>query len=366
MVILVLNAGSSSLKFALYDPTAQNEITSGVIEEPDYGTAVGKVLKELSQPSEIAVVGHRVVHGGVRFRSSVRIDASVKKELNDLVELAPLHNPPALAVIEAAEKVLPNVPHVAVFDTAYYADLPSSQYIYPGPYEWYEQWGIRRFGFHGISYAYCAPRAAELLKKDLKDLNIVACHLGNGCSTTAIRGGKAISTTMGFTPLEGLMMGTRSGSVDPGILLYLQERKGLTVQQLEKSLNHQSGLMGISGLSGDFREVSHAADQGNPRARLALEIYVDRIRSAIGSLGVTLGRIDALLFTGGVGENAVALRSEVCKGLKCFGLSLDTQKNAANKPDSEIASKDSQVRVLIIHTRENFVIANEVRKVTLS
>jgi acetate kinase len=393
MAILVLNAGSSSLKFGLFDGEAREELAAGLIDwrahrkRPalsletkgetcethcairDYAAAVRHALDALAQSGlpthEITAVGHRIVQGGKHFRSSVLIDGTVKKTIRRLIELAPLHNPPALETIEAAQKTLPDVPHVAVFDTAFYHDMPPSHYIYPLPYEWYSRWGMRRFGFHGISYAYCAPKAAEILGRDLKDLRMVACHLGNGCSATAIEGGVALATTMGLTPLEGLMMGTRAGSVDPGILLYVQRHKGLSAEKLWDLLNNKSGLLGISGVSADYRQVLEAARKGHLRARLALEIYATRVRAAIGALTAMMGKLDALIFTAGVGEHASDLRVEACKGLVYFGLRLDPKKNTASLPDSDIAAPGSSIRVLIIHTREELMIACEARRLAL-
>jgi acetate kinase len=395
--VLVVNAGSSSLKFGLFDAEAREALVSGLIDwgggkeqadlvvrvgesEPvrtqlsasSHGAAVGEAVRRLTESGSalsgrggaIIAVGHRVVHGGTRFRSSVRIDQKVKAAIEDLAELAPLHNPPALEAIEAAEKALPGVPQVAVFDTAFFASLPPRAYVYPLPYEWYTDWGVRRFGFHGISHAYCAGRAAELLGARAPGSRMVVCHLGNGCSATAIRDGEAVATTMGFTPLEGLMMGTRPGSVDPGVLLYVQSRRGVNIDKLDSTLNHGSGLLGVSGVSSDFRQVESAAKQGDERARLALEIYADRVRAAVGSLAVTLGGIDALVFTAGVGENSASLRAAACDGLACLGLRLDPSRNAACRPDSDVAASESPARILVIHTREELLIARQTLRVT--
>jgi acetate kinase len=408
--ILVLNAGSSTLKFALFGDEQREAILAGTSgsrqqspaepratglidwkaagqkasirfqtgSEPaqraealvrDYADAVAHAVQLLRQAGlvtaegTLAGVGHRVVHGGAAFRGSIRIDAAVKADLARLAELAPLHNPPALKGIEAAEAALPGAPQVAVFDTAFHATLPPDAYLYPLPYSWYEDWGIRRFGFHGISFAYCAGRAAEMLGRDPAALRLVLCHLGNGCSATAVRGGASVATTMGFTPLEGLMMGTRSGSVDPEILVYVQRQRGLTVDQVDDALNHHSGLLGVSGLASDFREVEQAADQGNERARLALAIYANRVRAAIGALAVTLGGVDALVFTAGVGENSASLRAAACEGLECLGIHVDPAKNKACQPDADIAGPASASRVLVIHTREELLIAREVQRV---
>ena len=338
----------------------------------DYRSAVFEALGVLKEtrtvPIEkarmsISVVGHRVVHGGTKFQSSVALDPTVKEAIRELSELAPLHNPPSLEAIEAAEAVLPGVPQVAVFDTTFFSELPPKAYIYPVPYQWFTEWGIRRFGFHGISHNYCAERVTELLNQDKEGQNLIICHLGNGCSATAVRDGKAIATTMGFTPLEGLMMGSRSGSIDPGILLHAQKKNGLAVDDLDRVLNNESGLLGVSGVSSDFREVEQAAKKKNARAQLALDIYADRVRSSIGSLAVTLGNVGALIFTGGVGENSASLRVAVCEGLQCRGIFLDGEKNRSSQLDADIATKDSKARILAIHTQEEFMIAREAANV---
>ncbi|MBV9122002.1 MAG: acetate kinase [Planctomycetes bacterium] len=393
MSILVINAGSSSLKFGLFDPEAREMLGSGLIDwtaDPgqadlvirprqgeaqrsrvnvaDHREAAVQALRSLGglHPGPEAapsVVGHRIVHGGTTFRESVRIDGEVKAAIARLGELAPLHNPPALQGIEAAESALPGVPQVAVFDTTFFVHLPACAHVYPLPYEWYTEWGIRRFGFHGISHSYCSRRAAEFLRRDPAGLRLVICHLGNGCSATAVRGGQPVNHSMGFTPMEGLMMGTRSGSVDPGILLYVQQHRGMTAGQLDQILNHKSGLLGVSGVSSDFRGVEAAADQGNPRARLALEIYAARVRSTIGALTVSLGGMDALVFTAGVGEHSASLRAAACTGLECLGVRLDPDQNQSCQPDADIAAADSPARVVVLHTQEELMIAQEARRV---
>lgn len=384
MNILVLNAGSSSLKLALFDADSLASLGSGLVDwtektgrsvfvlRPPEGEeirseldvtdhraaakhAIPSLFEMASLPSDaessLVAVGHRVVHGGTRFRESVRLDRNVKKALAGLSDLAPLHNPPALEAIEIAGELLPRVPHIAVFDTAFYAHLPPSAYVYPLPYEWFTQWGIRRFGFHGISHAYCAGRAAEILGRSHDGFRVVICHLGNGCSATAVRNGTAVATTMGFTPLEGLMMGSRAGSVDPGILLHVQKQYGLSLDELDRALNHGSGLLGVSGVSSDFRRVEAAAQQGDERALLALEIYAGKVREAVGALAVELGDVDALVFTAGVGENSASLRAATCKGLECLGLHLDPERNTACRPDADIALERSPGRILAVHTR---------------
>lgn len=396
MKILVLNAGSSSQKSCLYElPTKElpsqppKPLWEGFVDwshnpgvaELKVKTARGTVLQQEMQTSsktevtaqmlrtlwqgetqvvqhaaEIDVVGHRVVHGGKEYRESTWITPFVKAAIARLGEYAPLHNPVNLEGIVASEEILgTSVSQVAVFDTAFHSQIPPEAYVYPGPYEWLEQ-GIRRYGFHGISHQYCAQRTAQILGQDLKSLRLITCHLGNGCSLAAIRHGESIDTTMGFTPLEGLMMGTRSGSVDPGILIHLLRQPGMDADKLDKILNSLSGLKGISGLSGDMRQILSAIGE-NERAQLALDIYVHSLRKHIGAMLASLGGLDALVFTGGVGENAVAVREQACAGFEFLGLKLDPQENAASERDRDIATADSTVRVVIVHAEEDWAIA---------
>jgi len=359
--ILSINSGSSTLKFAVFDKAAEKELATGVFEQS--GGDVSSIFASLAAQGihdPIDTVGHRVVHGGTAFRETTLIDAKVFETLEETTHLAPLHNPPALKMIAAMRRVLPEADHFAVFDTSFFAELPPRSTTYPLPYEWSERFGIRRYGFHGISHAYCTTRAAELLgRKNDSDLRLVICHLGSGCSASAVLGGHPVETTMGFTPMEGLMMATRSGSMDPGILLHLLKEKGFSADQLDESLNHHSGLLGVSGISSDFRVLQTAARSGNQRAQLALDMFVDRIRAAIGALAVTLGGIDALVFTGGIGEHSITLRSRVCKGLSCLSLLLDEEKNQCAPADSDIAQTGSKGRILTIHTREELMIARE-------
>jgi acetate kinase len=360
--VLVFNAGSSSLKFALFDAGSEGEAASGAFETPDPAAAVTQVLAKLPA-RRLTAVGHRVVHGGPEFSQGVRVGAGVRDAIGRLAEIAPLHNPRALAVLEAAERALPGVPQVAVFDTAFFAALPERARVYPLPWEWYEQWGVRRFGFHGLSHAYCAARAAELLGRPADGVRLVTCHLGQGCSAAGVFAGAPVATTMGFTPLEGLMMGSRSGSFDPGILLYALHRQGLGAAELDEILNHASGLFGVSGVSADFREVEAAATRGHTRARLALDMYADRVRASIGALAVTLGGVDALVFSAGVGEHSASLRAAVCEGLECLGLHLDLAANARAVADAEVSAGGSRGRIFVLHTREELMIARETRRV---
>lgn len=387
MSVLVLNAGSSTVKFSLRPDASGKPVADGVVElaasgegerrailrvhrrhaaelnillpRSDAGVAVEAICSELAadlakDPPE--AVGHRVVHGGSTFTEPTRIDEPMLKKLRELSELAPLHNPPAIAAIEAARRRLPAAPHVAVFDTAFFAGLAPERFLYPLPYAWHTAWGIRRFGFHGISHAYCARRAGAMLGPRPRP-RILTCHLGNGCSAAATLGEHPIATTMGFSTLEGLMMGTRPGNVDAGILLYLLETRRLSQEQLEHALYHESGLVGISGVSSDFRKVQEAADAGHAQASLALAMYAESIRSTIGSLVVALGGIDALVFTAGVGEHAAGLRARVCQGLDLLGIRLDPERNLAAKADVDIATVDSPARILVLHTREEEEIA---------
>lgn len=369
--ILCVNAGSSTLKASLFESRADGGIgevegRAVTIDRVPDAAALDDALRALgiSGPEAIGAVGHRVVHGGTEFREAVLVDAGVKSAIARLAALAPLHNPPALAALEAAQRRFPGAPHVAAFDTAFFADLPPEQVIYPLPYEWHERWGVRRFGFHGLSHQYCSERAAEMLGPGAAGLRIVVLHLGNGCSASAVVDGKPVATTMGFTPMEGLMMGTRAGSVDPGILIDMMRRGGLDVDELDDALNHGSGLLGVSGISGDFREVEAAARSGYQRARLALAIYANRAREAVGSLATAMRGLDALVFTAGVGEHAASLRSDVCGRLEFLGVRIDRERNVTCGPDEDLSAPDSAARVLVIRTREDKMVARAAQALT--
>ncbi|MEG4108833.1 acetate kinase [Microcoleus sp. S13_C5] len=400
MKILVLNAGSSSQKSCLYElndvlpdrpleplwsaqidwthqqgiaelkvKTTKGDQLEEVFASDSRKDAISRMLESLwrgrtqtiNDLKEIDIVGHRVVHGGEDYQQSTLISPDVKKAIARLSVFAPVHNPVNLEGIEAIEKILGNVPQVAVFDTAFHAQLPPAAFVYPGPYEWLEN-GIRRYGFHGISHQYCARRAADILGKDLADLRLISCHLGNGCSLAAIRGGWSVDTTMGFTPLEGLMMGSRSGSIDPGILIHLLKQSDFTAEKLDGILNRNSGLKGISGVSSDLRQIGDAIAQGNERAQLALDIYIHRLRAGIGAMLASLGGLDALIFTAGVGENSPFVRAAACEAFGFIGLKLDGEKNQHSPVDEDIATVDSAARVLVIHTQEDWEIARECWK----
>ncbi len=293
----------------------------------------------------------------------MKVTSEIRARISALAELAPLHNPPGLATLDAAEKELPGVPQVAVFDTAFHATLPREAWTYPVPQMWTREWGIRRFGFHGLSYAYCSRRAADMLGRPPEGTRLVICHLGNGCSASAVVGDRSVDTTMGFSPLEGLMMGTRSGSIDPTIALYVQQKHGLSAQQVEAALNHESGLLGVSGISADMRRVLEAARDGHQGAQTALAVYTHRVRQAIGALTVTMGGVDALVFTAGVGEHASEVRKAVCDGLECLGLEIDHGANAECKPDADVATRTSRGRIFVITTREDITMLREVLNV---
>lgn len=387
--ILVVNAGSSSHKLSLYD--LQNEdpiepLWKGLLdwgrrgrslslsvenvkgesfaqELPNHNIEEGiqQLLNSMWQgktqviegPQAIERIGHRVVHGGVNFEQPTRINEKVKESIRQLIPLAPLHNPADLQGIEIMEKLFPSLIQIAVFDTAFHVTMPEIIKTYPVPLEWKEK-GIQRYGFHGISHQYCAERAAKFLKKDSKNLKIVNCHLGNGCSLCAIRDGKSYETTMGLTPLEGLMMGTRCGSIDPGILLYLMREHVMSHQELEDALNFSSGLKGIGG-SSDMRDLLDA--QNEDKAQLAVNMFVHRLKTMIGAMVVSLGGLDVLSFTAGIGEHAARIREATCKGLACLNVTIDNEKNRVCQPDVDISDPTSPVRVLVLHTREEWMIA---------
>jgi acetate kinase len=307
-----------------------------------HADAVPRVLRELRSgpsagiPDGVEAVGHRVVHGGDRYATAVRVTPEVRRDIEALAELAPLHNAASARVIDAVSAALPTVPQFAAFDTAFHATLPPAARTYAVPHAWTSDWRLRRYGFHGLSHAYCAARAAEMTGR--RDLRLVIAHLGHGASVSAVRGGVCVDTSMGFTPLDGLVMGTRSGAVDPGLLIHLLRNKGLDADRLDHALNHESGLLGVSGVSSDMRRVLAAAAAGDPRAGLAIDVYVHRLRQTIGAMAVTLGGLDALVFTAGVGEHSAEIRRRACDGLGFLGLELDQAANAECTPDADVAS----------------------------
>jgi acetate kinase len=336
--------------------------TPSAILEPVLRALWQGETKAIDSPAEIAVVGHRIVHGGPKYRASVLITPEVRAGIAEQAEFAPAHNRAQLEAIRTIDRVVGTaVPQVAVFDTAFHATLEPRAYVYAGPYSWLEQ-GIRRYGFHGISVQYATRRSAELMKTPASGPRLIVCHLGNGASVTAVAGGKSVDTSMGLTPLEGLMMGTRSGSIDPSILVYLIRRHGYTADQIDDILNRQSGLLGVSGLSGDMREILEAIQNGNQRARLAYDIYAHRLVREIGAMLAVLGGVEAIVFTGGIGENCAPLRKDVCEQFGFLGLKLNLAKNAAPDLDENIATSESPVQVLIIRADEDWEIACECRR----
>lgn len=394
MKILVINCGSSSLKYQLIDMDGEVVLAKGLverigiegsrikhdttgkervtIEEPmkDHKKALKLVLNAIVDKNygaiesmdEIGAVGHRVVHGGEDFASSVVIDEAVMDSLNKNIELAPLHNPPNIMGIEACKELMPHTPMVGVFDTAFHQTIPSENYIYAIPYEYYEKYRIRRYGFHGTSHKYVSMRAAEILGKDVKDLNIVTCHLGNGSSVTAVKGGKSIDTSMGFTPLEGLAMGTRSGDIDPAIIPFIMNKEGLSFEEVNDMLNKKSGVLGISGISSDFRDIEIAAEEGNKRADLALKVFTNRVTKYIAAYAAQMCRIDVLVFTAGIGENSAVIREMVCEGLECLNIMIDKELNNIRGKEAIISKNLASATIMVIPTNEELMIARDTNK----
>ena len=391
MKVLVMNCGSSSLKYQLIDMENEAVLCIGLVErigiegsiltqkvngekyiikEPmeNHKDAIKLVLEALvdekhgviKNMDEISAVGHRVVHGGEKYSKSVLVDEDVMAYLEECVKLAPLHNRPNIIGIEACKALMPNTPMAVVFDTAFHGTMPKEAYSYALPYELYKENGIRKYGFHGTSHKYVSGKVAEVLGKDIKDLKIVTCHLGNGVSLTAVKNGKSIDTTMGFTPLAGMPMGTRSGDIDPAIVIYLIKELGYSVDEVNEILNKKSGILGISGLSSDFRDVRDAAyKKGDERSLLAIDIYTYKIRTQIGAYAAAMGGLDVIVFTAGIGENADMIREGCLKNLEFLGVYLDKEKNKQNGEIAEISKDDSKVKVFVIPTNEELMIAKE-------
>ncbi len=390
MKILVLNAGSSSIKFELFDMPAETIEVRGLLQrigegESQLGWKVGDESRKLARPvadhaaglrwilDEIGVggagpaigaVGHRVVHGGEAFADTVLITPEVERAIEKHAALAPLHNPPNLLGIRVARELLPGVPQVAVFDTAFHQTVPPHAYLYPLPYELYTELGVRRYGFHGTSHRYVAERAAVMLGRPFAQTNVITCHLGNGASVTAVAGGKSVDTSMGLTPLEGLAMGTRSGDIDPAILPFLERVRGMKLSEIDSMLNKKSGLLGLSGLSNDMRALLSAEAEGHARAKVALDVFAYRVKKYIGSYLAALGEVHAVVFTAGVGENAAPIRERILTGLAPLGIELDLDRNArAIGVEADIATPASRTRVLVVPTREELAIARDTYRV---
>ena len=395
MNVLVVNCGSSSLKYQLIDSDSEAVLAKGLCERigidgrlvyqktgldkeiteaamPTHKQAIQMVLDALVNEktgairslSEIDAVGHRVVHGGEKFADSVLITPAVMEALEECCALAPLHNPPNIQGIEACQAIMPNVPQVAVFDTAFHQTMPKEAYMYALPYSYYEEYGIRRYGFHGTSHKYVAQRCAELMGKHMSDLRIITCHLGNGSSVSAIKGGRSIDTTMGFTPLSGLIMGTRTGDIDPAIVPFLMDKTGMSYEEVDRVMNKESGVLGISGVSNDFRVIEEAASNGNKRAQLALNMFHYKVRRVIGAFAAVMGGVDAIIFTAGIGENGIGNRDAICNGLEYLGTRIDPERNNIRGKEQEISAEGSKVKIFVIPTNEEIMIARDTQRIT--
>ncbi len=395
MKVLVINAGSSSLKYQLMDTDTRTVLAKGLCERigidgrlthkvpakdlklefeiamPTHAEAIQSVLDALTSAehgvirsmSEIDAVGHRVVHGGEKFAASARIDADVMAALEECIPLAPLHNPANITGIKACQAVMPSTPMVAVFDTAFHQTMPAKSYIYALPYEYYEKDKVRRYGFHGTSHRYVSARAAAMLGKPIEELKIITCHLGNGSSVSAIDGGKSVDTSMGFTPLAGVPMGTRSGDLDAGILEYLMNKYGMDIKEMLNVLNKKSGVLGISGVSSDFRDLEEAAKAGNDRAQLALDSFQYSVKKLVGAYAAAMGGVDAIVFTAGVGENDAVTRMAIASGLEFMGVKMDAEANNTRGHEAVVSAADSKVKVLLIPTDEELMIAMDTAEI---
>ena len=395
MKILVLNSGSSSVKYKLIDTDGEKVLAEGGVEKigladgflkykradgskdivelglTDHKGAIEAVLRQLTDKtegciksySEIDAVGHRVVHGGEKFAKSVIIDDAVKEMIRQCYDIAPLHNPANMTGIEAMEALLPGVPQVGVFDTAFHQTMPAKSFMYALPYKYYEEDGVRRYGFHGTSHRYVSRRACEFLGLDYDKQRIITCHIGNGGSITAIRDGKSVDTSMGLTPTEGLMMGTRVGDVDPGALTYLMERRDIGYKELQKIINKESGVLGVSGISNDMRDIEDGIEAGNERAILAMDMYEYHILKYIGAYTAVLGGADVIVFTGGVGENQTSTRETICKSLAYLGVTFNAEANKVRGSEIEISGPDSKIRVVVIPTDEELMIATDTAEI---
>ncbi|MDD2585336.1 MAG: acetate kinase [Syntrophomonadaceae bacterium] len=391
MKVLVVNAGSSSIKYQVFDMTDESVLAKGLVDRvgipgttlehkpagkdevvikkdlPDHTAGMKLVLDALvdkeygciKSMDELGAVGHRVVHGGEGFANSVIIDDNVKKVIKDCFAIAPLHNPPNLMGIDACQELMPNIPHVAAFDTAFHQTMEPANYMYALPYDVYEKYRVRRYGFHGTSHYYVAHRAADMLGKPYEECKIVTLHLGNGGSMAAIKDGKVVDTSMGFTPLEGLVMGTRSGDVDPAVVFFLMEKLGMDAVEANSFFNKKSGMLGLSGVSNDLRDVEEAANSGNERAKIAMQVYINKIKGYIGNYIAKLNGCDCLVFTAGVGENGIDIRESICSDLDYLGIKMDAEKNKVRGKEVDLAADDSKVRIFLIPTNEELVIARD-------
>jgi len=395
MKVLVINCGSSSLKYQVLDMSSETLLAKGLVERigiegsilkhekegadkfvleapmKTHKEAIGHVLEAVVDPvhgvvasmDEIAAVGHRVVHAGEKYSGSVLINDDVMHALDECTQLAPLHNPPNILGIRACQELMPSTPMVGVFDTAFHQTMPKEAFVYAIPYEYYEKYAVRRYGFHGTSHRFVSERAASMLGKDVKDTKVITCHLGNGASVAAVNGGKSIDTSMGFTPLEGLVMGTRSGDIDPAIVSFIKDREGLTAAEVTSILNKKSGVLGISGVSSDFRDIEDAASKGNERAQLALDVFALKVKSYIGAYLAELNGADAIVFTAGLGENGISMRMNICKDLENLGIIMDAERNNVRGKEREISAANSKIKVFLIPTNEELVIARDTKEI---
>jgi acetate kinase len=395
MKVLVINCGSSSLKYQLLNMDGQVLMAIGLVERigiegsiltheipgvgkekikvvmKDHKEALAQVLKALTNEKygaiksldEIDAAGHRVVHAGEKFSGSVLITDEVVSALEECIELAPLHNPPNIIGVKAIQELLPNIENVGVFDTAFHQTMPKASYIYPLPYEYYEKYGLRRYGFHGTSHRYVTQRAAVMMNKNVEELKLVTCHLGNGASVAAVSGGISIDTSMGFTPLEGLAMGTRTGDLDPAIVTFLMNKENLSIAEMDNIMNKKSGVLGMSGVSSDFRDIEGAANEGNERAALALDVYHQRVKKYIGAYAAVMGGIDAVVFTAGLGENSATSRKAICSGLEFMGIEIDDERNNVRGKETEVSVEGGKVKVLLIPTNEELMIAEDTEEI---
>ncbi|MGF7185124.1 acetate kinase [Desulfitispora alkaliphila] len=394
MKIFVINCGSSSLKYQLFNMENEDVIAKGLVERIGLGeglikheiagrddkikvsgdfsnhtVAIDAVFEQLTHAEygviekldDIQAIGHRVVHGGTKFTESAIVDEDVKKAIKELFSLAPLHNPPNLMGIEACEKIAPQVPQVVVFDTAFHQSMPEYAYSYALPYEDCKELGVRKYGFHGTSHKYVSQRAAEILGVNIEDTKMITCHLGNGASVAAVKGGKSIETSMGLTPLEGLIMGTRCGDIDPAVIPFVMEKKELDVDGISNYMNKKSGVLGISGVSSDFRDIEEAAEQGNQRAQLALDMFAHRVKRYIGSYSAAMNGVDTIIFTAGLGENSADMRAAICEGLDYLGVKIDKETNNVRGKETVISTDDSKVKVLVVPTNEELMIARDAK-----
>ena len=394
MKILVINCGSSSLKYQLFDMDNEEVMVKGLVERigidgsrliqekgddkytieedmKDHTEAVGHVFDALVDSengvikdlSEIDAVGHRFVHGGEKITKSTLIDSDVRKAIEEYTKFAPLHNPANLMGLEACEKLLEGVPNVAVFDTAFHQTMPERTFLYGIDYKYYEEEGIRKYGFHGTSHKFITNKTAELLGKGVSELNIISCHLGNGSSITAVKDGKSYDTSMGLTPLEGLIMGTRSGDIDPTAVTYIMQENNISPKEMENILNKESGVLGVSGVSSDFRDLEAAAKEGNERAQYALDMFITRAKRYIAGYMAEIGSVDAIVFTGGIGENSIEMRKDIMDGFQQFGIEIDEEKNNVRGGAHEVSTDDSKVKVMVVATNEELMIARDTKSI---